>query len=294
MKDFEISVRGNKYYPQLFIPFYNEIKDLKSEPILVLNLGEGQGKYIGYSLNEQNELVELPFLIDEEYAKKNEVWVISINERRNIGKVVNNKNSIIGPDDFGGASNYLPNVDAFIENMAIYELKESFIGGKPEVYMTRYSSYFAESGSTTPIYWVGSPTNGSLMHEFDRSDLSKTVSIYQDYYPQWSPDGGNSTGAYGDILTYLIYEYDSWPAPQNTLQYPVENQQCLKGYLQYCNGRLITLDYRSSNSPYDYGNIYYPYEVSPPLAPYVHSANNYTVTRSESKSGQIAWNSKTQ
>lgn len=73
-------------YPQIFIPFYEELKAEgilgSKDPIVVFPTpDEAIREYPGYILNDKVELQELDFMISEEFAMQNEIWVISPNER---------------------------------------------------------------------------------------------------------------------------------------------------------------------------------------------------------------------
>lgn len=73
-------------YPQLFIPFYEKLiaeQILGSkDPIVVFHTpDESIREYPGYTLDDKGELQELDFLISEEFAMQDEIWVISPNER---------------------------------------------------------------------------------------------------------------------------------------------------------------------------------------------------------------------
>ncbi|HOU96645.1 MAG TPA: hypothetical protein PLN06_08490 [Bacteroidales bacterium] len=75
-----------KKYPQIYIPFYEELKsegklNVKA-PVFVFYTDENEnGLYEGYVLSKKGRLSKLDYLISEEYARNNEVWVFSINER---------------------------------------------------------------------------------------------------------------------------------------------------------------------------------------------------------------------
>jgi len=80
-------------FPQVFIPFYSELKMSgklgKKIPVIVIHSGNEHGennddKFRGFSIAQNGKLIELSDEIDERFASANEVWVISINER--IGK----------------------------------------------------------------------------------------------------------------------------------------------------------------------------------------------------------------
>lgn len=71
-------------YPQIYIPFVEEVENRKTdEPIVFVNAigaDDSVTSLQGYYY-EDDVLKETSFLIDEEYAMNHEVWVISINER---------------------------------------------------------------------------------------------------------------------------------------------------------------------------------------------------------------------
>jgi hypothetical protein len=81
-------------FPQIYIPHFEDLKASgklnKESPVVLIYTDEKEsGSYPGYRIDEKGQLTKLDFLIDEEYAKNNEVWVISINERVDeVGRVV--------------------------------------------------------------------------------------------------------------------------------------------------------------------------------------------------------------
>lgn len=73
-------------HPQIYIPFYEELnrkKKLgKQDPVFLIYSDENEsGEYEGYSIDRNGGLTKLGYLIDENFAMENEVWVISLNER---------------------------------------------------------------------------------------------------------------------------------------------------------------------------------------------------------------------
>jgi hypothetical protein len=84
--EFKLKARGKELYPQIFIPFYDELKASGKigvgDPILVIYPGnEHKERRVGYAINADHQIVKVSSEIDESYAKKHEVWVISLNER---------------------------------------------------------------------------------------------------------------------------------------------------------------------------------------------------------------------
>jgi hypothetical protein len=77
-------------YPQIFIPNYEELKKRgiigsKNPTIFIYNSfrkaeDRKEGSFPSYAVDEKGQLMNIAS-VNEEYAKNNEVWVISINER---------------------------------------------------------------------------------------------------------------------------------------------------------------------------------------------------------------------
>ncbi|NJN40912.1 MAG: hypothetical protein HC811_00370 [Flammeovirgaceae bacterium] len=79
------NIKGKNYYPQIFIPFYDELKAKgklsTKDPVLVVYTIDSQNSiYQGYSLDTDGNLIETQD-VSEAFAKENEVWVVSLNER---------------------------------------------------------------------------------------------------------------------------------------------------------------------------------------------------------------------
>lgn len=78
-------------YPQIYIPNFEELQKDKiafsSRDRIVFVIWDGKetkdNTYPGYALNEEGYLERLDYRISEEFAKENEVWCISYNERVN-------------------------------------------------------------------------------------------------------------------------------------------------------------------------------------------------------------------
>ncbi len=79
-------IDDNILYPQIAIPFYEEIKlknksdlDEGSSPIIVTHPIKNQETVKGYIVNDYGQAIGTKE-IDEQYAREHEVWVISLNE----------------------------------------------------------------------------------------------------------------------------------------------------------------------------------------------------------------------
>jgi hypothetical protein len=81
-------INGVIYFPHIYIPSFNKFYDAsgtkikeKNGPTLVVYAGdEKKTVYEGYILNENDSIISIGEIVDEEYSKKNEVWVVALNE----------------------------------------------------------------------------------------------------------------------------------------------------------------------------------------------------------------------
>jgi hypothetical protein len=139
-----------KKYPQIYIPFYEELKDRKilgkRSPIFLIYTDENEtGKYIGYEISKAGKLSQLSFLIDEEFAENNEVWVVSVNERvdeKGLIKISNNSIEDIPLLSIPNSKSYPNNTIDVQKNML--ECIPPARPGKIEIYPTLPSSIYLE------------------------------------------------------------------------------------------------------------------------------------------------------
>ncbi len=106
--------KDKKLFPQIYIPNYEELKKRKilgkENPAILFYIDEIEtGEYPGFKLNKKGELIEMDFLLTENYANNNEVWVISINERvdefGNPAEIFSNLFEQVGFSSINGDSN---------------------------------------------------------------------------------------------------------------------------------------------------------------------------------------------
>lgn len=130
-------------YPQLFIPFYEELKAEgtlgSKDPIIVFHTSdETIREYPGYILNDKDELQKLEYLISEEFAMKNEIWVISPNERVGNREFVsldkNDEGHSLKISGFGEGTLYVANI--MVPDLGAIE---SWILGKIELELRAFS-----------------------------------------------------------------------------------------------------------------------------------------------------------
>lgn len=237
-------IEGRDWYPQIYIPFYDKVKErreasplaktaLVAQPVVVLFDGEEPGDdsspvVTGFLLNDSGELTESNLEIDEEYAEENEVWVISLNERiSDIDDVENSDVVAAGPS-------------AVIDKMRCKCHKESWLAGASEVNIITIFS-----GNTTGAYlsnetYGGGPYQGGRIHKFTRSSVKdnalRTVNFGLNGY--W--DGRPASATYSHSV---IFEYDIWPTRKRVAEW--------KNFA----GGFLNVEYRSSDGYYTLNSI---------------------------------------
>uniref|UniRef100_UPI004049E508 hypothetical protein n=1 Tax=Fulvivirga sp. TaxID=1931237 RepID=UPI004049E508 len=231
------SKEGVDYYPQIYIPYYEEVKarnEKKTQfesPMIVLFLGDdNKTEFPGYELNEKDELIKSKLIIDEEFAKKNEVWVISINERY----FGNEINKVDNTGITNGRTNSNPSgyVD-FIKCKCHYE---SWAAGASEVNIITVATDINMSPSSVNYnYYNKGPNEGAEIYKFSRSEVSNQTNKDVDFniWTNWNVYIPNSP-----YWSYVIFEYDAFPTGKKTAEWTQ-------------NGGFVNVEYRSADSFYD-------------------------------------------
>jgi hypothetical protein len=163
-------------FPQIFIPFFDKVAPkihngnlhFVKYPTIVTDPLSNQVATIGYTVDELGNIIKVS-KVDEEYARNNEVWVVSLNERAEVsakGLVINcdtyaflcypeykekkredeeyqkvaksNKvyNTCTSDGNPGWPKNSERGIDVYINNMAIKEHKEAWHRGASEIYIS--------------------------------------------------------------------------------------------------------------------------------------------------------------
>jgi hypothetical protein len=235
-------IEETNYFPQIYIPFYEELKERKSsansrllsvesDPVIIFLIG-GDSKddvFTGYKMDESGELIEAGIMVDEAYAMENEVWVISLNERyfeNSIEKVSRNNR-----EEFDWNL-------AYILGMAVKCHHESWAAGASEVHTISVFSDFQFSNPYVQLYG-GGPNEGGHIADWTRKQVQnqtwKEVQFHLNIHP---------LSIYTDrpYCSYVIFEYDTWPTGTRELTW--SRSQTGQTY-QY------TWSYRSADPFYD-------------------------------------------
>ena len=245
------NIEGESYCPQIYIPFYAELKEASaknssgrilsadSDPLFVFFTGDESQEIVpSYRLDGTNgEFIETDILVDEEYALSNEVWVLSINERIENGQLVNyNENNVASDQSFARTATTLR---ARITRVDIKCRKESWLAGKHEIRMRAASTWYSmrnpSTGNKEAFYQIGSNALGDHMAKvrIRKRDVRrrkwKVVSMDYRFGSKWNTD-------YGNHLIYTIFEKDNWPAKLREASFRVPGGGTSdKVYIAYCS-----------------------------------------------------------
>jgi len=220
------NIEGKNYYPQLFIPFYDELKangklSIKDPVLVIYATDSPNSEYQGYSINNNGDLVKTK-MVSEAYAKENEVWVVSLNERVDSeGNVIN-----FHEKETGGRTQGVSYPNARFATIKIDSHKEEWVSGGSEVHIKRYASFYRydqySSNQAALNYTEEDALNdgdGWRIKEIKRKDVGKTLTVNWVYAGNW-PDKfynfDNGTSYHTDYLYYVVFEYDPWPAGMRT------------------------------------------------------------------------------
>ncbi len=243
IKDFTQQVMKEskeRVYPQIFIPFYEDLKQKgklgTAQPVLVFRDGPPttDGKYRGYAFKD-GALVDRGS-ISERFARENEVWVISMNESSAISSEGDTNNQSQSRIQTFGTTKFRGLTIHGKENM-----KEDWIGGKSEVSLTIRNLHDGYNLGPEDIYYYSVGTireiNGAFFKVANVSRKAAKNNTYQyllnqniwfvrDWY--YNPDYKNKP-----YVVYALFEYDPWPAGVKTLYYIIAQDTIVNGYRSY-------------------------------------------------------------
>ena len=118
----------NGLYPQIYIPYFDSINENDKVYIIeALNVHDSVEFFNSIFIDKKGNIVNTDFLINESFARENEVWVVSLNERVDYnGNMLENSN--LKASRIGTKSEYLMKIKC-------PELRkiESWVKGAPEL-----------------------------------------------------------------------------------------------------------------------------------------------------------------
>ena len=235
------NIEGNNYYPQVYIPDYEDYDEKEGDPVLVFYLNDQEGpngyEYMGYTV-DGGELKEYG-PVNETNLESLKVWVMSINENvDNDGNVL--QDLLLNSEGVEHAGR--------IREMAIYDPKESWAGGVSEVRMRAYIE--SVSGVDADGVAIQSETHrstssplGITVRNFTRDEIIGKHTIELDYpiVGNWEINDFDKDAVQ---LSYVLFEADVWPNSINEASY------------QLPNGDSRLFKYSSAQEHYDIGGIF--------------------------------------
>lgn len=263
------NIGGENLYPQIYLPNFNtfygspRIENDEKDEFLIFDGNDTATVSKVYYLNEDGELIDKGYYADETYAKNNEVFIVSINEAvDNDGgiPVEDTLRQIVftpNPDDTITVMSNESIINARIKDMVVKETKESWLAGDSEVNIKSWLSTWngrangSSSGQQTSYSSIRSANNyqGFTIVKAARSQITSGIGYIRNNlnYPlqtNWN-DANYFSGPIA--YTYLIFEYDKWPAKIRTgvSVLPANNPDIQKKFITY----------RSSDSPYGGENV---------------------------------------
>lgn len=235
-----INIDGNNYFPQIYIPFYDELKADgkigKEAPRIVIYTNDSpNSSYQSYRIDKQGNLID-DMLVTEEFAKENELWIISINERvNNLGEPLN----IYKKSESSNTSKTLASPSAIVDQIKCKCHKESWAAGASEVNIIIIASDFGFFEYDVNLYGKGQNEGGEI-YKFSRSDVSNQRNVDVNFFILNNWDERAPNKPYGN---YVIFEYDTWPTGTRTATWDL-------------GGTTLNWEYRSADGFYDKQTVY--------------------------------------
>jgi hypothetical protein len=189
------SILDETWYSQIYIPFFETV-GLNEEPtIVVSDLDQGDCSLIGYKLMDDGTINM--FEVDEDYAKSNLVWVISVNESvNNLGELAINKEE-------RDITNNQRNSEIFVTTtkVKVSDKKECWACGKADIRFKYANINITSSGGCSNTIDKESPE----ICKIDNNDLNTWVSGI------WNVNISNGATDYidpGEHVLLILFEYD--------------------------------------------------------------------------------------
>ena len=238
------NIEGKNYYPQIFIPDYEDYQTKDKEPVVVFYFSDTEGpngyEYMSYHIVDGK--LAPNGLINEARLQDERVWVMSINEN---------------VDDFGDLPADLGTGQTVssgngnggrLAKMAIYDHKESWAGGSSEINVRVYLESWDGLDHNDEIadYKASRSTDnprGYRVRNFSRQEIAEKLTVDVNYmlHDDWGDDEFLNDGVQ---MVFVIFEDDVWPNVSNKCSH------------QLTNGDLRLYSYRGAQDPYDVRGVF--------------------------------------
>lgn len=246
-----VGLEGESWYPKITIlnasKLVNKSTFDSEKPIIVISEYEeeiGVESLVGYQENAEGDLMELDEPVTEEFAMDKTVLVLSID------------NEILPIDDEygggtsggGGSSGGTYYYRLKLNKLRLKQHKEDWHNGASELHFAGFKV------SSLPLYsgdcgdnMTGSANcytdDGNRVIKVSRGDVGDefTVNYTINTYNSYSTN---------DIIFFVLFEQDSWPATRNIASFPFPNGEIRNVYYRSWQGSYdqIMLSMNSNNS----------------------------------------------
>ncbi len=229
-------------HPQIFIPNYDVLKEQnilgKNNPVVIFYAGdESITEFPGYKISE-NGIIKTKTQVDEDFSLKNEVWVISINERYfgSIADIDMNKEKARSQRVKGQG-------DLYAYQVVVKQHFESWAAGASEVHIRKFvdaSQQLLPTQIEVKYQQYRGPFEGDRIVKASRKDVRK-----QNVLTPNMPMVINWEIEYSDRprMIFAIFEYDVAPTGLKSYWYN-------DGY-----GNSLEVKYRSADYAYYEGSF---------------------------------------
>lgn len=243
-----VELEGESWYPKITVLNADKLMEKSTydseKPIIVFSEYEeeiGVESLVGYQENLEGELVELDEPVTEEFAMDKTLVVLSID---NVIAPIDDEFSGGGGSGSGGSSYYRLKIN----KIKLKQHKEDWHNGASELHFAGFKV------SRLPIYsgeCRESMTGSAHCYTDDGNRVSKVSrgDVGDEFTADYTINTYDSFSS-SDIIFFVLFEQDSWPAPRNVETFPFSNGEFRNVYYRSYQGGYdaIMLSMNSSNN----------------------------------------------
>jgi hypothetical protein len=246
------NIDSKEYFPQVYIPFFDALKKEgkigKTSPTIIIFNGDekeaNKNGLLGYMIDKKGKILTLQS-IKENYAKQNEVWIISINERT-VGtpQGIKLKGGRLADSKDINSSSKVASVNAWEWQMSeikvLVDKDSGWLMGESEVCMKAVVDFLPVNGvSANYLYSSGYLFLAGLCKDEQKIANVGIVRTHKSTNNfKWSDIIGNDAYNGSKYMYYVIYEDDNWPVGNRVASF------------DRVGGGIIQIEYRSADDYY--------------------------------------------
>ena len=217
------NIEGDNYYPQIYIPDYEDYDEKSGEPVVVIHVSDqptrdGDFIYDAFKLNEKGRL-SFYRRVTEADVDRERIWVFSLNENvDNDGRLRSNLASV---------SSKPGRLSSRIDKMQIRNPKESWAGGASEVSIRAFLEYwngvnFRGEAVDVPCDRTTFSSRGLRVRNFTREEIldDKVVEIDYLLHDNWDADEFLQDEV---AYAFVLFESDVWPNMEKSATFSLPN-----------------------------------------------------------------------